>query len=397
LNESHGLRTLYIGFNPLKSAPSKIPQRLKEFHIAGCGIKKIPSYKLKRAEFAWFHSNELESFDVSGVFSDVSRLRMLDVSMNSIRSDLHKHLKTVPEAFELHDTQHEKKSKEKKEKEKEEKPHYLVGHVDMCGRRQSMEDYMSYTDDVLGDGSGRVKYFGLFDGHGGSQVSTDSGKFVQKFLCENMPSMKDKLDSDSEIEQLLANALNQANKQFPVTPILQCQGSTALIAVVIDDRKLYIANIGDSRGVLFREGEVTRVSVDHKPLDSAEYQRIINVNGWVSPDGRIMGVLGVARALGDKALFPFVSSQAYTASYDLVDISKTDPAAPASLQFLILACDGVWDVVSDEQACNVVRNALQQFDGNSTMAATALRDWAFLNGSGDNISVMIIPLPGKKV
>jgi len=256
---------------------------------------------------------------------------------------------------------------------------------------------MSFTEDVLGDGSGRVKYYGLFDGHGGSDVSTESGKFVQKFICEQLPTMKDKLNSTSEMEQLLVNSLNQANKLFPVTPITLCQGSTALVAVIVDDSVLYIANIGDSRAVLFNEGKVKRVSVDHKPLDAQEYQRIINVNGWVSPDGRINGVLSVARALGDKALFPFVSSQAFTATYELGP-STTSSDTTSSSKFLILACDGVWDVVSDEQACNVVSEALQRYNGNATIAATTLRDWAYLNGSNDNISVMVIPLilPLKK-
>jgi len=358
--------------------------------MAGCGLKKIPSYKLKKLEVVMLHSNVIESLDVSNIAADTSKLRLLDVSMNRIRHDVHKGLKNVSEQFELHDTQLPKKVKEKKGKQHADPE---IGVAEMCGRRPSMEDFVSFSDDVLGDGSGRVKYLGLFDGHGGSQVSTDSGKFVQKYLSEKLPEMKDQLKSATEMEQVLVNALNEANKLFPVTPILQCQGATALVALIVDHCKLHIANIGDSRAVLYSGGKAKRVSVDHKPLDAVEYQRVLNVNGWVSPDGRIMGVLAVARALGDKALFPYVSSQAFTASYDLEDVSKADSV---SSQFLILACDGVWDVVSDEQACTIVRNALEQHDGNSAVAAAALRDWAYLNDSNDNISVMVLPLLGKK-
>ena len=97
------------------------------------------------------------------------------------------------------------------------------------------------------------------------------------------------------------------------------------------------------------------------------------------------------RALGDKALFPFVSSQPHTAACALEALA---PDAPPGEQFLVLACDGVWAVVSDAQACAVVREALQQHGGNCAVAAAALRDWAYINGSSDNISVIVVSLPG---
>ena len=85
-------------------------------------------------------------------------------------------------------------------------------------------------------------------------------------------------------------------------------------------------------------------------------------------------------ALGDKALAPFVSAEPFLASYDL-----------GGSAFLVLGCDGVWDVVSDAEACRIVAHALA--DGSDAAGAAArLRDCAYLNGSGDNISVVVCDL-----
>jgi len=157
-------------------------------------------------------------------------------------------------------------------------------------------------------------------------------------------------------------------------------GATGLVGLFIND-KAYIANVGDTRAVLSRGGKAERVSVDHKPLSKEEMQRITDLGGFVMETGRVNGILGVARSLGDFYLRPYVSSDPYTTSFDIT--SET--------QFLIFACDGVWDMVSDELAVTIVKNSLAS-NSDPTLAAVTLRDFAYLLGSTDNISVVIIVL-----
>ena len=110
-------------------------------------------------------------------------------------------------------------------------------------------------------------------------------------------------------------------------------------------------------------------------------------------NGRVDGDLAVARAFGDftykqrEDLPPEAQEVSCEPEIRIRERKETD-------RMLVLACDGVWDVVSDDQACTVVRESLQQHGGNSTVAAAALRDWAYINGSNDNISVIVVSLPG---
>ena len=95
----------------------------------------------------------------------------------------------------------------------------------------------------------------------------------------------------------------------------------------------------------------------------------------------VQGVLAVARALGDRMLTPYVSA---IPTYQCVTIEPED-------EFLILACDGVWDVLTDSKAVQVVHDSLEKTH-SVDCAAMALRDWAFCSGSGDNISVIVVQL-----
>jgi len=243
------------------------------------------------------------------------------------------------------------------------------GEASTCGRRKTMED----AEFVFS--AGNIRVFGLFDGHGGSDVSRQSSDFVCSFLREHV---SENCKSDESAQKIISEAFKGANEQFSVTDFEHMQGSTALVCVLVDGKRLHVGNIGDSRAVLKRaDGSVVRVSYDHKPREWGEHERVHNCGGYVTPEGRVQGLLSVARALGDKALAPFVSDEPFVASYDMTGSS-----------FIIISCDGVWDVVSDTEACDVVQKSLSQFS-NPTMAAAALRDYAYLNGSSDNISVIV--------
>jgi len=134
-------------------------------------------------------------------------------------------------------------------------------------------------------------------------------------------------------------------------------GTTAIVAVVKGNH-LYIANVGDSRCVLCRNGKAVELSTDHKPEDTEEFNRIEKAGAKVTDNGRVNGGLNLSRALGDhvyklnKELLP--EDQAITANPELreIELNKDD-------EFMVLACDGVWNVMTSEEVVQFVKEKLE--------------------------------------
>jgi len=141
-------------------------------------------------------------------------------------------------------------------------------------------------------------------------------------------------------------------------------------------RVLYVANAGDARGVLYRAGRALRLTYDHKGTDKQEAKRIMDSGGFVM-SGRVNGVLAVTRSLGDSSMKDFVVGAPYTTETELSDDDE----------FLILACDGIWDVLDDQAAADLVR-PIQ----DAQVAANTLVQEATQRYTNDNITVMVIRL-----
>ncbi|KAI0070630.1 protein serine/threonine phosphatase 2C [Panus rudis PR-1116 ss-1] len=139
-------------------------------------------------------------------------------------------------------------------------------------------------------------------------------------------------------------------------------------------RVLYCANAGDARGVLCRAGKAVRLTYDHKGSDKQEAKRIMDAGGFVM-SGRVNGVLAVTRSLGDSSMKEFVVGAPYTTETEL---SEED-------EFLILACDGLWDVVDDQGAVSLVRGI-----ADPKRAAEELLEYAYRKYSTDNVTVLVV-------
>lgn len=139
-------------------------------------------------------------------------------------------------------------------------------------------------------------------------------------------------------------------------------------------RVLYTANVGDARAVLSRRGHAVRLTYDHKASDAQEAKRITDAGGFVM-NNRVNAVLAVTRSLGDSAMKEFVVGAPYTTETTLTDEDT----------FLIVACDGLWDVVEDQDAVDLVREVIDPQE-----AANRLLNHALRNFSTDNTSVMVI-------
>ncbi|KAL5232535.1 hypothetical protein ABZP36_031311 [Zizania latifolia] len=298
------------------------------------------------------------------------------------------------------------------------------GAVSVIGRRREMEDavavertFMASTgasEAIRGDaeGSGEEDFFAVYDGHGGSRVAEACRKRMHVVLAEEMSlrRLRGSATSDARWKEAMlasfarvdgevvgsaaAAAAAAARVDDNTEPSgFRTVGSTAVVAVV-GRRRIVVANCGDSRAVLSRGGVALPLSTDHKPDRPDELERVeaaggrvINWNG-----SRVLGVLATSRSIGDYYLKPFVSAEP-----EVTVIERTDKD-----EFLILASDGLWDVVSNEAACKIGRNCLngraatmfpESVSGSSaTDAAALLAELAVSRGSRDNVSVVVVEL-----
>ena len=169
-------------------------------------------------------------------------------------------------------------------------------------------------------------------------------------------------------------------------------GCTA-VSVLIHHGMVTVANTGDSRCVISRKGEATPLTLDHKPIIYEEAQRIIRAGGFVR-DNRVNGALNVSRTIGDldfkrNTELPH-TEQMVVATPDITDFELQDGD-----EFLILACDGIWDVLSNQEAVDFVRKRIKQGQALKSICE-AMCDFCLapdLKGmcrGADNMSVIIV-------
>lgn len=138
-------------------------------------------------------------------------------------------------------------------------------------------------------------------------------------------------------------------------------GTTALAALVWGST-IYIANAGDSRAVLCRDGKPLQLTNDHRPTCQTELQRVQEHGGFVCAEARVNGHLAVTRALGDftselKSMQGGALVGPLTAEPDVIThhLTRGD-------EFLVLACDGLFDMFSSERVVELARDSLKHIN-----------------------------------
>lgn len=171
-------------------------------------------------------------------------------------------------------------------------------------------------------------------------------------------------------------------------------GCTAITALITLD-KVIVANTGDSRCVASKRGQAEALSIDHKPILEAEAQRIMKAGGFVR-DNRVNGALNVSRTIGDLDFKRNADverhEQMVIAVPELVELPLDE-----DIEFIILACDGIWDVLSNQEAVDFVRKRIKS--GQSlkeiceAMCDRCLApDLKGLCKGADNMSVIVVHL-----
>lgn len=234
--------------------------------------------------------------------------------------------------------------------------------AETTGRRPQMEDVSIVLNNMPTPGS---TLFALFDGHGGRDAAEYAAENLPKVISEKVKNGKDIQTAYSESFKELQSDMSQWCVYV---------GTTVVIAVVDPiSNMLTVANVGDSRCVLCHGGKAIRLTADHKPDDENE-KNYIQSKGGIVKDGRIGGMLGVSRALGDGFLGDCVNSSPHIKQVKLTDEDS----------FIVLACDGVFDVIGDQEAVDMIAPEIDPL-----AAAKLLRDRAFELESTDNISVIV--------
>lgn len=321
------------------------------------------------------------------------------------------------------------------------------GISEAIGARPTMEDrtiviqnLMYPPPDYYYDGSPKetltelafTTFAAVFDGHGGDECSNYLVDALPRHIRNQMLTDREALrqsiengrgprglhtesgeDATSEImRRILKTSYLRADKEF-ISPKIAPQSGSTGATIVLFGRRLFAANVGDSRVVLARKnGACLELTSDHKPSRPDEAARVRAAGGFILHK-RVMGELAITRAFGDKSFKMGIKAMLEEDADELggaggvSDDATKDLTAPlvsaepeiASIvlshddEFLLLACDGLFDVFKSQDAITFARQELIAHRGEPAEVARILSDQAIrVRRSRDNVSILIIVL-----
>ncbi|KAK3218035.1 hypothetical protein Dsin_012005 [Dipteronia sinensis] len=254
------------------------------------------------------------------------------------------------------------------------------GSFATCGRRETMEDTHFLIPHMCNEKD--IHVFGVFDGHRGSAAAEFSARALPGFL-QNLGSTNSPanalLEAFVRTDAVFRNELDSHRKSKRVIKKDWHPGCTAVAALIIRNR-LFVANAGDCRVILCRGGHPYALSRDHVASFLEERERVVNAGGqvkWQVDTWRVgPAALQVTRSIGDDDLKPAVTAEP----------EITETVLSPEDEFLVMASDGLWDVVSNEEAVNIIRDTVKE----PGMCSKRLATEAAERGSKDNITVIVI-------
>ncbi|KAF2312701.1 hypothetical protein GH714_039689 [Hevea brasiliensis] len=270
-------------------------------------------------------------------------------------------------------------------------PSIRSGSYANIGTRHSMDDEHIRIDDLSAHLGSFFKwpsaFYAVFDGHGGPDAAAYIKRNAMRLFFEDA-----ELPQTSDIDAVFLDALVDCHKKaFLLADIALADessvssscGTTALTALVLG-RHLLVANAGDCRAVLCRKGVAVDMSQDHRPSNLPERKRVEELGGYIE-DEYLNGYLSVTRALGDWDLkLPLGAASPLIAEPDVQELMLTEDD-----EFLIIGCDGIWDVLSSQDAVSFVRRGLRRHDDPVMWARELVMEASRLH-STDNLTVVII-------
>ncbi|KAI5059983.1 hypothetical protein GOP47_0024403 [Adiantum capillus-veneris] len=276
------------------------------------------------------------------------------------------------------------------------------------GRKERMED--SYTAATNFHGNPKQAFFGVFDGHGGKHAAEFAAANLSRHVSAALQHQK---DAKTCTEDALLNAYRNTDAEFLNQRL---SSGACAVSVLLNEGEMVVANTGDCKVVLCRGGKAESLSTLHRASNEVERQRIEDLGGFVdcyNGTWRLQGTLAVTRGFGDAHLKSWVSAEPATMRKEIT----------SDCEFLILASDGLWDQMSDQEVVDCARSILMEADKDNilrpisknipsatqlsyvnnkevtlqgspskTNACNELIRIACHRGNRDDITVMIVPL-----
>lgn len=276
------------------------------------------------------------------------------------------------------------------------------GLATMQGWRTGMEDSHIALINPKGLPKG-CSLFAVFDGHGGRLAADLAAERLTEHLeavmkTDIFPGDKAEGADPEKIGKAMRDAFMNLDQNirdtFEKSYGSDQSGCTAIVALVTPTH-IIVANSGDSRSVMAKGGRTVEMSFDHKPINPGERTRIQNAGGLVRSN-RVNGDLAVSRALGDfsyKARADLPAEQQQVSAEPDIEVQQID----ATEEFLVLACDGIWDVMSNDEICAYIRQLMDNGESDLKLIAEEILDNCLRAGSRDNMSVVIVKFPGAKL
>eukprot|EP00118_Oscarella_pearsei_P010176 m.61338 g.61338 ORF g.61338 m.61338 type:complete len:387 (+) comp34996_c0_seq7:2044-3204(+) len=263
---------------------------------------------------------------------------------------------------------------------------FRYGVASMQGYRSWQED--AHTVVLKPEKFENWAFFGVFDGHAGQQCANVAAVNALNHLLHELDGPGPEASVEEAREAIETGFLSLDSEIIHgQASTLDSSGSTVTACFVTEKRVIFV-NCGDSRTVLCSDGgRVTFSTVDHKPNLPAERERIVKAGGTVTVN-RINNTLSISRGLGDKSFKMNVDLKqteqmvSPVPIIDVVERRKDD-------QFIIVACDGIWDVMTNQAAVEFVARRMQLCDDLTTVASELL-DECLYRGSKDNMTAIII-------
>lgn len=228
----------------------------------------------------------------------------------------------------------------------------------------------------------KTLFAGVFDGHGGSYCSKTLASCLAMHVIRQKEYANDLPTAIKKGFLLQNDAFCQLAAETELA-----DGSTA-VSAFIRNGKITVANVGDSRALLVRSDKsFHQLSTDHRPSNLKEKERIISRGGFFlhfNGIGRVNGILGVTRSFGDTILEELITAEPEIIEYDI----------KANDSFLVLASDGLWDVMKNKQVADHLCRHSKQLNREELLKN--LIDTAMRLGSRDNITVLLIDLSTRR-
>ena len=310
--------------------------------------------------------------------------------------------------------------------------HPFYGYCDIQGRRPTIEDFHSIQMFPT------HQFYGVFDGHLGNLASKFAASRFHASVAERLLEIEENASTINEmwkerVNETFVSAFEDLHEQFlqvvKDSPggVMDESGTTATV-LFVTHKSVVIANVGDSRAVLSvgstKDPDTMMampLTVDHTPGLLDERKRVESLGGHVESNGsthRVNGILAISRSIGDARLSHLLSRTPNVISFSRVEVSnlckprgtkahrvgesndiEIDIILPC---FIVLASDGLWDVVSNQEAVDMVvevykesrvKKSISMDDGGPfQVASRRLTHEAYIRGSTDNIGVCVLAL-----